>query len=71
MPVIIKEYDSKTWPKRAEHISAEEVAELEKAGKVEKGADGIYKTRVMTAEKVTKVSEPVKKKTTPRKKAKK
>lgn len=58
MPVILKRYESATWPVRAEHISAEEVEKLEKAGKVYKAKDGIYHTRVMVAEKVVKVVEP-------------
>lgn len=58
MPIIIRQYDSKTWPLRAEPISEEEAQKLVKAGKIEKGADGIYQTRVMTAEKITKEAKP-------------
>lgn len=49
MPVIIRNYKSISWPKRAEYISAEELEKLVKAGEATKNMDGIYVTRQMKA----------------------
>lgn len=51
MAVIIKNYDSKTWPHRAEEILQEDADKLVKSGAATLSHDGIYVTKVMEPEK--------------------